>query len=291
MILLKGEQILSAEGKIILDHPYVLANHDINFAMWKEFVSFMELFTKKPPTQYYHWECCITHPRHTGIASDTSTYNAITPYKRRLGEIVVALEHLKIVNVGSTTSYLHVSSFFLFLYEYFITLDLEVKYIWNSPWTLIKTLFLVTRYLTFIDTSLDIIRHFSPHLSAEACYRTFSTVTWMGIAEGKPMNDIRFTYLGSMGKKEMVDVFPPTYYVLSWNEIHSQQSRHCSKRMSIDGRRQHPNCNRMGLLLAYDIAYGAFKQDGMSRFSKAVYSNGFSLANLLTAWHESSALV
>ncbi|KAF9012072.1 hypothetical protein BDQ17DRAFT_1233336, partial [Cyathus striatus] len=40
------------------------------------------------------------------------------------------------------------------LYEYFITLDLEIKYIWNARWTYIKIIYLATRYLPFIDTSL-----------------------------------------------------------------------------------------------------------------------------------------
>ncbi|KAG9313156.1 hypothetical protein JVU11DRAFT_6606 [Chiua virens] len=34
----------------------------------------------------------------------------------------------------------------LLLYDYFLTLPLEVSYIWKSPWSLVKVLFLVNRY-------------------------------------------------------------------------------------------------------------------------------------------------
>ncbi|OJA17249.1 hypothetical protein AZE42_12567, partial [Rhizopogon vesiculosus] len=32
------------------------------------------------------------------------------------------------------------------VYDYFLTLDDEISYIWNSPWTVVKVLFLVNRY-------------------------------------------------------------------------------------------------------------------------------------------------
>ncbi|OJA16357.1 hypothetical protein AZE42_07818 [Rhizopogon vesiculosus] len=32
------------------------------------------------------------------------------------------------------------------IYDYFLTLNDEISYIWNSPWTVVKVLFLVNRY-------------------------------------------------------------------------------------------------------------------------------------------------
>ncbi|KAF8996796.1 hypothetical protein BDQ17DRAFT_1249420, partial [Cyathus striatus] len=44
------------------------------------------------------------------------------------------------------------------LYEYFITLDLEVKFVWNAPWTFIKIIYIMTRYLPFVEISLMSLR-------------------------------------------------------------------------------------------------------------------------------------
>ncbi|KAF8985516.1 hypothetical protein BDQ17DRAFT_1260149, partial [Cyathus striatus] len=42
------------------------------------------------------------------------------------------------------------------VYEYFITLDSEIKFIWGSRWGIMKILYMLTRYLQFSDTSLII---------------------------------------------------------------------------------------------------------------------------------------
>lgn len=49
------------------------------------------------------------------------------------------------------------------VYDYFITFEREVEFIWPSKWTFIKTLFFVTRYSPFLDVTLDVFRewHFA----------------------------------------------------------------------------------------------------------------------------------
>ena len=44
------------------------------------------------------------------------------------------------------------------VYDYFITFEREVEFIWPSKWTFIKTLFFVTRYSPFLDVTLDVFR-------------------------------------------------------------------------------------------------------------------------------------
>ncbi|KAF8978667.1 hypothetical protein BDQ17DRAFT_1249399, partial [Cyathus striatus] len=44
------------------------------------------------------------------------------------------------------------------VYEYFITLDSEINFIWGSRWSMMKILYMLTRYLPFSDTSLIIFR-------------------------------------------------------------------------------------------------------------------------------------
>ncbi|KAF8978497.1 hypothetical protein BDQ17DRAFT_1265594, partial [Cyathus striatus] len=43
------------------------------------------------------------------------------------------------------------------VFDTLLTLDIEVTFIWSTPWNVIKVLYLVTRYLAFIDSSLNVL--------------------------------------------------------------------------------------------------------------------------------------
>lgn len=64
------------------------------------------------------------------------------------------------------------------VYDYFITFEREVEFIWPSKWTFIKTLFFVTRYSPFLDVTLDVFRawHFSR-------YREQTSYGWAVVAD------------------------------------------------------------------------------------------------------------
>jgi len=70
----------------------------------------------------------------------------------------------------------------LLVYDLLCTLDQEVAYVWNSPWTLGTALFFLNRYLPFIDTFLSLKLKLSMS-SPETCQRQFTVVTWL-IASG-----------------------------------------------------------------------------------------------------------
>lgn len=40
----------------------------------------------------------------------------------------------------------------LFVWDYLLTVDLEVQHVWKSQWSVIKVVFLLQRYLPFIDS-------------------------------------------------------------------------------------------------------------------------------------------
>ncbi|PFH46792.1 hypothetical protein AMATHDRAFT_153814, partial [Amanita thiersii Skay4041] len=86
-------------------------------------------------------------------------------------------------------------------FDYLLTLDLELRFIWHSRWSIIKVLFLLARYSPFIDmsvafictfrvTSFSISAHFlecspffflmvdfqTPNLSAEKCIQGHTLV-------------------------------------------------------------------------------------------------------------------
>jgi len=66
----------------------------------------------------------------------------------------------------------------LLVYDLLCTLDQEVAYVWNSPWTLGTALFFLNRYLPFIDTFLSLKLKLSMN-SPETCQRQFTVVTWL----------------------------------------------------------------------------------------------------------------
>jgi hypothetical protein len=64
----------------------------------------------------------------------------------------------------------------LFIYDFFITLCSEIRLIWDSPRTMIKVLFLIQRYLPFVDVALvfvlsEIARPLPP-ISTSLCWLT-----------------------------------------------------------------------------------------------------------------------
>ncbi|KAK7047760.1 hypothetical protein VNI00_006088 [Paramarasmius palmivorus] len=73
-----------------------------------------------------------------------------------------------------------VSSAALFLYDYVLTLDMEVELIWFAPMTWVKLLYLIQRYLPFVDTaSLLLYGAVTPGLSTQECTTILNICHWM----------------------------------------------------------------------------------------------------------------
>jgi len=71
--------------------------------------------------------------------------------------------------------YVYVCAGAVYLYDYILTLHLEVKLVWFSRWTYTKVLFLVVRYMTFVNVWLGFWNIVFLGRSLEAC-RTTSPV-------------------------------------------------------------------------------------------------------------------
>ncbi|EJD37006.1 hypothetical protein AURDEDRAFT_173957 [Auricularia subglabra TFB-10046 SS5] len=59
------------------------------------------------------------------------------------------------VRVGTSAGYLRLAAFTMFLYDYALTLDDEIEYIWKARRSLAKVLFLLLRYVTFVVILID----------------------------------------------------------------------------------------------------------------------------------------
>ncbi|KAF8990281.1 hypothetical protein BDQ17DRAFT_1472042 [Cyathus striatus] len=121
-------------------------------------------------------------------------------------------EFFLVLKHQQTVSYVHVANLSFLLYEYFITFPLEVKYIWNAPWGFIKIVYFITRYLPFSDTSLVLLRHFYPHLSAKHCYNLFITSICKSISQ------LIFTVRvwAVWGKNKRSTFLLPIFFIMCW---------------------------------------------------------------------------
>ncbi|KAF8887424.1 hypothetical protein CPB85DRAFT_1441729 [Mucidula mucida] len=87
--------------------------------------------------------------------------------------LITALEHMQIV------TYFDVASTALLVHEYILTFEQEVTLIWPSAWNITKILYLLTRYLPFVDAVLVLWHQFTPNMPLDQCYLAYKSTGWM----------------------------------------------------------------------------------------------------------------
>ncbi|THH13664.1 hypothetical protein EW146_g6583 [Bondarzewia mesenterica] len=95
--------------------------------------------------------------------------------KAELGRLLQTRKHMNM------NTYLDVCAFTILVYDYTLTFEYEVKYMWNSKCSLIKVLFFATRYPAFMDMSLVLYHQFGHNLSADLCSQLYQATGWMFI--------------------------------------------------------------------------------------------------------------
>jgi len=96
---------------------------------------------------------------------------------------VQSLKHQRLI-----VDYAFVSGCAIFIYDYFLTLHLELKLIWFSKWTHMKVLYLLVRYTTLAYMVALIYGQLVPNHSIESCRTTYTIsislqVTLMSLAD------------------------------------------------------------------------------------------------------------
>ncbi|KAF8993831.1 hypothetical protein BDQ17DRAFT_1545827 [Cyathus striatus] len=103
-------------------------------------------------------------------------------------EIVISLGHSRVVND------LRVAAFSVMVYDYLLMLDLEVNFVWNAPLGAVKILYMLTRYIPFLDTTIGMIVQLLPEESATECKTLYAISTWflmIGMAAAEAVLTIR----------------------------------------------------------------------------------------------------
>ncbi|KAF5310274.1 hypothetical protein D9619_010159 [Psilocybe cf. subviscida] len=101
-----------------------------------------------------------------------------------------ALQVLAALRVMRLVTYLDVAASTFFVFDYFLTLGLELQYVWKrGKWSSIHALFVVQRYLPFVDTVFLVLYHqVGASMTAEQCkiayyMSAFSMTIGIGVGE------------------------------------------------------------------------------------------------------------
>ncbi|KAF9057124.1 hypothetical protein BJ165DRAFT_1605009 [Panaeolus papilionaceus] len=65
------------------------------------------------------------------------------------------------------------------LYDYCLTCEIEINYIRTTPWTVLKVLYIISRYSVFIDVSLNMWREFNHTATDSECLLYYKATIWL----------------------------------------------------------------------------------------------------------------
>ncbi|KAJ7019638.1 hypothetical protein C8F04DRAFT_1147039 [Mycena alexandri] len=68
----------------------------------------------------------------------------------------------------------------ILVYDLLCTLDQEILYVWPRPWSMSTALFLLNRYLPFVDTFLSFSAKFT-RIPPETCLKRNTAVLWLSV--------------------------------------------------------------------------------------------------------------
>ncbi|KAJ8088102.1 hypothetical protein PM082_013653 [Marasmius tenuissimus] len=107
-----------------------------------------------------------------------------------------------------------VASLAILIYDTVITLDQEYRYVWQRKWHFVDVLYLVTRYATFIDTTIAVYERLDPNFTDCDGLMTFTTIfSGFGIGLSELILMIRTYALYDTSKKILA------FFVVLWLSV------------------------------------------------------------------------
>jgi len=80
-----------------------------------------------------------------------------------------------------TVGWFDFASMAVLIYDYFLTLDAETRFVWRSSWNIGKVLFILTRYTAFLDTSIVLFVATYQPKSLDICPPLYGIAGWMEV--------------------------------------------------------------------------------------------------------------
>jgi len=91
---------------------------------------------------------------------------------------------LQTVQQALIVNYVNLCAFTLLVYDSFLNIEDEIKYIWCKEWTFVKCVYLSSKYLAFVDAALTANLLLKHGLSSHECmslYKTVVSLVWIGV--------------------------------------------------------------------------------------------------------------
>ncbi|KAJ3552436.1 hypothetical protein NP233_g12885 [Leucocoprinus birnbaumii] len=186
---------------------------------------------------------------------------------------------------------LYLASAAIMVLDWLLMLDLEVRHIWESRWNGTKALYLVARYLPFIDLPVLIYHQFAHSPSLTVCNVTYKYQAWVFVV-GSAVSELRtwavwnkdgrltFVLFGTLALTTAAEF----YLVAKFLQSSSHEISPLPKLIGCYITSSNPNlaiCFAIfmgfdGCILLLMIIRGvaAFKSGGNSRLLRVVYGDG-----------------
>ncbi|KAJ7133777.1 hypothetical protein C8R46DRAFT_650889 [Mycena filopes] len=90
--------------------------------------------------------------------------------------------------------YMDVASMTILLYDYLLSLELEISLVWGTRWSLSKIFYLCARYPPFIDVPIVLWYELQPNIDIKNCFPLYASSSWgafFGIATAEAILVLR----------------------------------------------------------------------------------------------------
>jgi len=112
--------------------------------------------------------------------------------------------------------YMDVASMTILVFDYLLSLELEVSLVWRSQWSISKILFMCSRYPAFIDVPLVLWYELAPNPDIKNCFPIYASSSWgtfFGIASAEAILILR-TYALMGCNSRALTVFVISYVAI-----------------------------------------------------------------------------
>ncbi|KAF9493126.1 hypothetical protein BDN71DRAFT_1147873 [Pleurotus eryngii] len=106
------------------------------------------------------------------------------------------------------------------VYDYVLTLNLEIEYTWGRTLSLLDCLFFFTRYAPFVDVGISLYSQLFPGLGTSTCERVYRFSAWsftIGIAMGEIILTIRTWSL--YDRSRVLGMLLAAFFLICWTVI------------------------------------------------------------------------
>jgi len=131
---------------------------------------------------------------------------------------MAAVQLTEALNTLKLISYFDAAASTMFVYDYFLTLGMEIDLVWTGRWTFMKVLYIAQRYMPFIDSVLLVLyREHLQNPTSRQCRSLIMASDWLMVI-GIGFSEIILTtrVWAVWNRSPKVAVLLSALFLLSW---------------------------------------------------------------------------